>query len=294
MRQLLMLIVTLSFFCVQSACSGVKRALVIGLSQYPAYRQAALGWKNIHGANDAAIISRTLRKQNFRVTVLTDGQATAQAIRRALGRLGKHTCKGDLVYIHFSGHGQPVEDTDGDEADGWDEAIVPYNAGQRYVANVYQGQNHIIDDELNAFVTVIRRKAGASGFVYVIIDACHAGDSSRGDEAEDTVFVRGTNVGFSRSGKAFVPRIDDRPVIRIPGGNNAAGVCYLEACRSYETNAEIRVGTQYFGPLSYYVNTVLSRHALNRNTAWTGVVRRLMNEDRRLVRQNMVVEESKR
>ena len=286
-------IITIAFICIQSVWAGTKRALIIGLSQYPKYRQAQLDWQNIHGANDAVLISNTLRKQGFSIHLLTDRQATALSVRKALCTLEKQTQKGDLVYIHFSGHGQPVEDKNGDEPDGWDEAIVPYNAGQRYVAHVYSGQNHIIDDELNVYVTNIRKKAGKKGFVYVVIDACHAGDSSRGEEEEDSVFVRGTNIGFSRSGKAFIPRIDTRPVIRISGGGNMASTCYLEACRSYQTNAEIKVGTQYFGPLSYYVNKVLCNHHLNANTAWIENVRKLMNADKRLIRQNMVVEKTK-
>lgn len=293
MRHRLFAIITVAFLCLQSVWAGSKRALIIGLSQYPKYRQAQLDWPNIHGANDAALISKTLSKQGFTTQLLTNRQATAQSIRKALSALEKKTQKGDIIYIHFSGHGQPVEDRNGDEPDGWDEAIVPYNAGQRYIAHVYTGQNHIIDDELNVYVTNIRKKAGRTGFVYVVIDACHAGDSSRGEEEEDSVFVRGTNIGFSRSGKAFIPRIDTRPVIRISGGSNMAATCYLEACRSYQTNAEIKVGAQYFGPLSYYINKVLCNHKLNANTAWIENVCKLMNADKRLIRQNMVVEKTK-
>ena len=233
MRHRLFTIITIAFLCIQSVWAGSKRALIIGLSQYPKYRQAQLDWQNIHGANDAALISKTLRKQGFSIHLLTNRQATAQSIRKALHTLERQTHKGDLVYIHFSGHGQPVEDGNGDEPDGWDEAIVPYNAGQRYVAHVYTGQNHIIDDELNVYVTNIRKKAGRTGFVYVVLDACYAGGSSRGEEEEDSVFVRGTNIGFSRSGKPFIPKIDPRPVIRISGGANMAATCYLEACRPY-------------------------------------------------------------
>lgn len=293
MRHRLIIIVSLVFISFQSACAVTKRALVIGLSQYQKYRQTQLDWPNIHGANDAALISKTLRKQGFCIQMLIDGQATALSIRKALSILEKQTRKGNLVYIHFSGHGQPVEDKDGDEPDGWDEAIVPYNAGQQYVANVYNGHNHITDDELNIYVTNIRKKAGKTGFVYVVLDACHAGGSSRGEEEEDSVFVRGTNIGFSRSGKAFVPKIATRPVVRIPAGSDMGATCYLEACRSYQTNAEIKVGVQYFGPLSYYINKVLCSHSLTANTAWTEKVRKLMNADRRLIRQNMVVEKIK-
>ena len=47
---------------------------------------------------------------------------------------------GDIVYLHFSCHGQPVEDLDGDEKDGWDESIVPYDAWKKPISGIYDGK----------------------------------------------------------------------------------------------------------------------------------------------------------
>lgn len=294
LRRLVILILLLTTSII-NASAITKRALLIGLSAYPKYKQSQLSWDNIHGANDVALIGGTLARQGFAITTLTNQQATAQAIRKAFARLTRQTKPGDLVYIHFSGHGQPFEDRDGDETDGWDESIVPYNAGQRYVANVYEGRNHIIDDELNIYITNIRKNAGVKGFVYVVLDACHMGGAFRGDEdAEDSLFVRGTNVGFSRSGKPFIPRIDARPVIKVPKGKNMASTCYIEACRAYQSNREIRVGKLYYGPLSFYVNKVLLSHSLSSNTLWINDVKKMTESDKRLIKQNIVVERSEK
>lgn len=292
MQKRLAILTILLTTCIINASAVTKRALLIGLSTYPKYKQSQLNWNNIHGANDVALVDGTLKRQGFTITTLTNQQATAQAIRKAFSRLTRQTNPGDLVYIQFSGHGQPFEDRDGDETDGWDESIVPYNAGLRYIANVYDGRNHIIDDELNVYITNIRKKAGVKGFVYVVIDACYSGGMSKGDEEEDSIIIRGTNVGFSRSGKPFVPKIDKRRSFKIPEVNNAAEACYLEACRPYQTNTEIRVGTQYFGPLSYYVNKVLSKNKLTANLSWLDRVKKEMETDRRLIKQNIVVERS--
>lgn len=295
MKRRLCLLIAMALISMLPATAGGKLALVIGVSDYQKHKRPELNWQPIHGANDAALISGTLEAQGFRVARLVGKRATADGIRRGLKQLERQTKAGDMVYIHFSGHGQPVEDLSGDEPDGWDEAIVPYDAGQRYVAGVYEGGRHIVDDELNVRVSAIRRRAGKNGFVYVVVDACHAGGASRGEDTEeDTVFVRGTNAGFSRSGKPFVPRIDTRPVIRIPGGANMADACYLEACRSYQTNTEIKADGQYYGPLTYYINKVIWKHRLTNNTAWTAQVRRMMAADIRLQRQNMVAEQSRR
>ncbi len=69
-----------------------------------------------------------------------------------------------------------------------------------------------------------------------------------------------------------------------------SGICILEACRAYQTNAEIKQNGQYYGPLSYYINQYLSRQTLTSNKSWTESVRTLMNKDKRLIKQNMVIE----
>ena len=156
-----------------------KRALLIGIASYPTYKIDKLGWNDIHGDNDVKLLRATLKKQGFSVNSVVNKHATAKGIRKALSNMVSNTKQGDIVYVHFSGHGQPYEDLNGDEEDGWDEAIIPYDAGARYVANVYEGNNHIVDDELNGYINQIRKRAGINGFVYVVIDACHAGGSSR-------------------------------------------------------------------------------------------------------------------
>ena len=91
-----------------------------------------------------------------------------------------------MVVIHFSGHGQPFEDLSGDEADGWDEAIVPYDAKKCY-SRTYTGQCHIIDDELERYINSLRTTVGPRGFVYVVLDACHMGGASRDESETDSV-----------------------------------------------------------------------------------------------------------
>ena len=183
-----------------------------------------------------------------------------------------------------------MEDLNGDEPDGWDEAIIPVDAMKAYQKGKYEGKNHILDDELNEYLKVIREKIGKTGFVYVVVDACHAGSSYRGDEEE--VITRGTNRGFSPMNKPFVPKIDKRGKIEIEHSETMSDICILEACRSYQVNSEIQEDGVYYGSLSYYVNQVLQKVELGKDIIWTNKVSRLMNEDIRLVRQNIVIETS--
>lgn len=267
-----------------------KRAFLVGISDYP--KEDETSWSNIHGANDVDIISKTLKKHSFKVTSLTNNAASADRIRKSLKSFSANCKKGDIVYVHFSCHGQPFEDVDGDEEDGWDEALVPVDAMKIYQKGKYVGENHITDDELNGNLKDLREIVGTKGFVYVVIDACHAGSSYRGDEDEDSIITRGTDMGFSMSNKQYVPRIDKRGKIKVEKSNNMANICILEACRSYQVNSEIKESGKYFGSLSYYVNKVLQSVKLGSNTSWTERVVHLMNQDVRLVRQNVVVETS--
>ena len=270
-----------------------KRALLIGISDYPSVKgHPELEWNDIHGANDVAEITPTLKRQGFKTTSLTNSRATAANIRKAVQQLEASVKAGDLVYIHFSGHGQAVEDKNGDEADGWDEAIIPYDARIKFLKGIYEGENHILDDELEKYFTTIRNKLGESGYLYVVLDACHMGGASRGDEEEDDeLFIRGTDKGFSPSGKRYIPKIDRRGNMKVSSsGSNQSGICILEACRAYQTNAEIKQNGQYHGPLSYYINQYLSGKNLTSNKTWVESVRTLMNKDKRLIKQNMVIE----
>lgn len=270
-----------------------KHALLIGISDYPQYNNSDASWSCIHGANDVQLLSPILSKQGFKVTTLTNRSATYSAIEKSLKKLSQSIYPGDIVYIQLSGHGQAVEDENGDEVDGWDEAFIPYDAKRCYKENVYRGENHLLDDELNNHLNAIRKKVGENGIVYVVIDACHAGSSYRGDEIEDSVYIRGTDIGFSKSGKPYIPKIDKRGNIRISTENGMAPIVMLEACRSYEVNTEIKQNGQYYGPMSYYISRQLLTTTLSFDTKWIEEVRKDMNKDIRLVRQNMVTESSK-
>ena len=245
-RYISTLLIIITSFC--AAVGQGKVAFLVGISDYP----AASGFGKIHGAEDADMMAKTLEKQDFRISKITNSQTTAQNIREALDSFIIALKSGDYIYLHFSCHGQPVEDLPPyDEEDSWDEAIVAYDAQINYQSGVYEGENHILDDELGKYFTEIRRKIGAGGFLCVVIDACHSGNSSRDDD-DDEKILRGTKTGFSMSGKNFSPRIDKNSNFIIAKENGLSDILILEACRSYQNNFEINVNGKHYGPLSYY------------------------------------------
>ena len=272
--------------------SQSKRAFMVGISNYSWNQQLTdgNGWDDIHGENDVKLLAPTLKKQGFSIQKLCNKEATANNIRKSLASFSTKCKSGDIIYLHFSCHGQPFEDYDGDESDGWDEALVPFDALKEYHQGKYTGENHITDDELNGYLKTIRNRVGPNGIVYVVIDACHAGSSYRGDKDEDSVVIRGTDKGFSKTNEQYAPRIDKRGKIKVESSAQMANICILEACRSYQVNSELRADGKYYGSLSYYVNKTLQSTILGKSISWTEHVAQLMNQDIRLVRQNPVIE----
>lgn len=283
------LLLILSIFT-QLVLAQNKRALLVGISDYQCINKYG-GWNNIHGKNDIDMLNTTLKKSGVSVSCLYDREATKAGISKALNVLASQCKVGDIVYLHFSTHGQPFEDDNGDEDDGWDESVVPVDAPIEYTKGKYEGENHLIDDELHKFCTRIRKAIGTKGMLYVVIDACHAGKASMGIEEE---VIRGTKAGFTRSGKYYRPqKLERGNFYQIPSSTSLGNVMFIEACRSYQVNKEIVEKGKYYGALSYYINQVLSNQQLTNDSKWVDKVRVMMSKDHRLTNQNMVIEYNK-
>ncbi|MEO9459796.1 MAG: caspase family protein [Lentilitoribacter sp.] len=109
-----------------------------------------------------------------------DGQPTRSAILQSLQSLRENLTEGDHVAIYISSHGtsqpdQAVGSVGHDEVDGYDEVIMPSDAGNwdRRKGTV---ENGILDDEIGHLIENIRQR-GAS--VWLVVDACHSGTALR-------------------------------------------------------------------------------------------------------------------
>ena len=266
-----------------------KRAFLVGISHYDT-ALTGYQWNNINGVEDVNLLAPILEKQGFQSITLLDSQATYDNITRQLLSFIKTIKKGDIVYLHFSTHGQPVEDIDGDEDDGWDEAIVPIDAYKLYKKDFYEGKKHFLDDQLNTYIKKLRAKIGPTGFLYVVIDACHAGTSSRANDET----VRGTKVGFTYNSKVFKPSPQKKSHYKIETSPKMSNVMYLEACRPEQVNMEIKVKDKRYGPLSYNIAQALQTKPLsaNANEFLNNVKASIMNGGCWPNNQNMVVETS--
>lgn len=262
---------------------------MVGISHYDT-ALTGFQWNNINGTEDVNLLTPILKKQGFAITSLLDEQATFENIATQLSQFADKTKKGDIVYLHFSAHGQPVEDLNGDEEDGWDEAIIPIDAYKYYKKGVYEGKKHLLDDQLNTYVKKLRDKIGPTGFLYVVIDACHAGTSSRANDET----VRGTKVGFTYHDKVFKPSANKKSHYKIAPSAKQSHVLYLEACRPDQVNMEIKVADKRYGPLSYNIAQALQVKPLSTNAEefMDGVKASIMKSGHWPNNQNMVTEAS--
>lgn len=184
---LLTFVILLSFVWSPFSLQGqTRRALVIGLGE-----QLDTNWSKINGDKDVYYVKKMLQKCGYKdINTLVNKQATKSRIVSAFKSLSSRCKAGDVVYIHYSGHGQQVTDVNGDE-DNWDESWVPYDAYLKYCKKD-KGEKHLIDDEVYQLLMSIRNKIGPKGKLLVVVDSCHSGDSSREAPNEnDSIIFRG-------------------------------------------------------------------------------------------------------
>lgn len=238
-----------------------RRALVIGLGE-----QQDKAWGKINGDKDVPIVQEMLKEAGFKsITTLTNRQATKTGIVGALKQMAASSQTGDVVYVHYSGHGQQMTDVHNDETDGLDECWIPYDACRKASAT-YHGEKHLTDDELNVYLNAIRRKIGANGKLLVVIDACHSGDGTRGDDdevargVEDTLTVDSPNVRgiyeMFEAAMSFFMEDNDAEMTHDPKAKPLAERWItISACRSDQVNIEMK--SPAVGKLTYALWTEL-------------------------------------
>jgi metacaspase-1 len=163
-----------------------NRALCIGINNYPGTANDLSGCVN--DANDWAA---ALTKRGFITTKLLNSKATGAKMRTAIGNLVSGAASGDIVVIQYSGHGSYVPDTNGDEPDGVDECLCPYDINSR---------GALTDDELYDLFNA--RKPGVK--VVMISDSCHSGSVARFAPIDTPPTVRGRS-GIRRKVKFLPP-----------------------------------------------------------------------------------------
>ena len=273
------LIIYLFLLLSLSVTSQTKRALVVGLGQ-----QQDKAWNKINGDKDVPIVQGMLKSAGFKsVTTLVNQQDTKAGIIGAFKRMAASCKQGDVVYIHYSGHGQQMTDVHNDETDGLDECWIPYDA-YRKACKTYHGEKHLTDDELNVYLNAIRDKIGAKGKLLVVIDACHSGDGTRGDEDE---VVRGVEDVFKAVKSLIIGDNDKEKVINQKAKPLAERWITLSACKSDQVNIEMK--NPAVGKLTYALWMELKNGDKINNEEFIKRIRKFVNRNTSSRRQQPVL-----
>jgi len=225
-----------------------KRALLIGINRYRIPGADLRGCVN-DVKNMRAVLTRYYGFARRDVKLLTDFAATTAAMKARIQALVRGARKGDVLLLHYSGHGANVPDKNGDEADRRDEILCPTDLDWK---------KPLLDDWLRR--TFDRLPAGVH--LTVIMDCCHSGTNTRLLLPRDAPVIprylpnpwdmmavesgrrlRGKVVGSLHAPSKARGRRDivdtDIPEVLITG------------CRDTQTSADAYIGGSYNGALTY-------------------------------------------
>ncbi|CAO1621815.1 unnamed protein product [Parajaminaea phylloscopi] len=149
-----------------SAMNGKRKALLIGINYTGTSAELRGCW------NDVDNIRRFLLARGYKeddMVVLTDRASdprsvpTRQNMTAAMHWLVRGAQPGDALFFQYSGHGGQAKATQGDEADGMNETILPLD---------FQSTGQMEDDELHAIMV---RPLPMGCRLTAIFDSCHSG-----------------------------------------------------------------------------------------------------------------------
>lgn len=263
MKKTFVLIALLALIAPTLLQAQTKRALVIGLG-----KQEDSAWNKINGDKDVPYVLEILNAAKYeQIITCVNQEATKTGIVSAFQYLTQSCQPNDIVYIHYSGHGQQMRDIGNDESDALDECWIPYDA-YRKPSETYRGEKHLVDDEVNMLLTNIRNKIGDRGKMLVVADACHSGDATRGQGetvrgVEDIFETVKSWLGFSSS--------EQNTNIH----SNAERWITLSACESNQVNIEMKSPT--VGKLTYAIYSKVKNREFGNNEEFFKRLRMFVN-----------------
>ncbi len=213
-----------------------KKALCIGINNYPGTQNDLAGCVN--DANDWAA---ELSARGFAVTQMLDAEATQAAMTQAMRALIAAAASGDTLVITYSGHGTWVPDSSGDEPDGRDEGLCPYDI---------DGKGPLLDDEIRKVFAA----RGAGVRILLVSDSCHSGSVTRGNE--DDVDAEQPRARFmplaSWMRTAELPAASLRPRHLVGGLRRSGCDLLLAGCLDSQFSWDTRFRGRPNGAFTYY------------------------------------------
>jgi hypothetical protein len=161
---------------------------------------------------------------------LTEIKPTRSNIFNKIINFINSSVDGDLLFIHFSGHGTYTYDTNGDEIDGNDELIVTSDL------------SYIMDDELKTLINQFSKKNVS---IIGLFDSCHSG----------TIMDLKYNYNY----------LDNKYIENVKNSECNGNILMISGCMDDQTSSEAIINGSPQGALTSSFIEVMSS---NLNCSW--------------------------
>ena len=247
--------------------NAADRALLIGVEAYRSPEVPPTPGCVADARATAEFLKKRFGFADHDIKILVNEQATSAAIVKQIQDwLITPTQPGDRVFLFYAGHGSQLPDDNGDEQDGFDETLAPWDVDIRG-----SGAGQIRDDVLEPLISQLAGRRAVCVF-----DCCHSGTIPRGMPRLGA-FPRG-------GGARYLPRPDQlRALLEAPGaggqgyvvgpagsrnlrvvdpliasskGGSLPGVVIVSAAKPHQQAFPLPVGGVERGALSYIFASV--------------------------------------
>jgi hypothetical protein len=205
--------------------TGTKKALLFAINNYPGSANDLNGCLN----DQRDIINKlSALFEGFTIRKFTDSAVSVNRFVAELDDAIRVLIKGDFLLVHYSGHGTQVACREGDEKDGYDEAIYLYDGP-------------LIDDKINNSL----QKIPEGATVVLMFDSCFSGTVTR---------------FFSQNPHPIKNRFMPNPELKGPRKKlrrqfarlyNMKWIV-LSGCGEQQTSADAYINGEYHGAFTYF------------------------------------------
>lgn len=255
--------------------AGGKHALLIGISNYGSFYPNLTEEQRLFPDLDCEADVRSIQAAlvhtfHFdpgpaagQITELTTpSQTTHYAIIAALQHLVDITKPGDIIYIHYSGHGDQIPDPT--EPSGYDSALVPCNyLTPQPDKKTEASANEIAGKTVLSYINKLHEKGAAQ--IVLSFDCCHSASAARGAATRSR--ARGISeeqylVWYENGYPEYQPAAS-QSAAELPAGAaqddlTGAGYIVFSACRNTDRAWETD-NQPVMGRLSYCLAKVLGQ-----------------------------------
>jgi hypothetical protein len=244
------------------------RALLVGIDHYEDSRVPATPGAVLDAKGLAEVVHDRFGFPQASIKLLLDKDASADRIVQELQSwLIAGSQPGDRVFFFYAGHGSQLPDDNGDEEDGTDETLAPFDVQPT------TGGHEIRDDAIGGLIAQLSGRRAV-----LIFDSCHSGTITRGLPTDGELPQGGgarylpppqefqkiweTGGGYRTRGEA-----PSYVLSAVPGGGKSfladsrklgrlSGIVAISAAGPGGLAYPIKIGGQYRGALSYLIQEI--------------------------------------